>query len=197
MGQKGGTSGLLPEALFERRLIPALRSVSDLELALKNNPPGIMLLKGDIFDIEQTTRQARLRGVEVFIHIDLIEGIGRDRPGLRYLKENFGVRGVVSTRSGLLKDAQKLGLVTILRLFILDSAAYTTGINLLNSLQPDAVEILPGVVLPHISEEVSRDINLPIIAGGIIKTEENIRLILKAGATAISTSRQQLWDFQP
>lgn len=187
----------LPPALFERRLIPALRSPLELNAALENNPPAIMLLKGDIFDVALVTERTSQHNVLAFIHIDLIDGIGRDRPGLRYLQQKLGVSGVVSTRSSLLKEAHTLGMLTILRLFVLDSAAYSTGINLLSSVQPDAVEILPGVVLPHIAEEAARDIHKPIIAGGIIKTEQDIRTILAAGAAAISTSRQQLWNFQP
>jgi glycerol uptake operon antiterminator len=188
---------VLPPALFEKRLIPALRSPQDLAAALESQLPAVMLLKGDIFDVAQIMDQAQRHDVQVFIHIDLIDGIGRDRPGLRYLQQQLGVSGVVSTRSNLLKEAHNLGMLTILRLFVLDSAAYNTGINLLSSVKPDAVEILPGVVLPHIAEETARDIQQPIIAGGIIKTEEDIRTVLAAGATAVSTSRQELWKFRP
>ncbi len=186
----------LPPALLERRLIPALRRPEELDAALASGLPMVMLLKGDIFDVAQVTERANAAGVQVIIHIDLIDGIGRDRPGLRYLQQHMGVNGVVSTRSNLLKEAQALGMLTILRLFVLDSAAYSTGINLLHTVQPDAVEMLPGVVLPHIAKEAARDIHRPIIAGGIIKTEQDIRAILQAGATAISTSQQKLWDFK-
>ncbi len=187
---------VLPPAIFERKLIPALRNPSELAVAIANKLPAVMLLKGDIFDVAQVVEQASQHNTLVFVHIDLIDGIGRDKPGLRYLKERLGVNGVVSTRSGLLKEAAGLGMFTILRMFVLDSAGYSTGINLLHSVQPDAVEIMPGVVLPHIAEEAARDIHQPIIAGGIIKTEQDIKNILKAGATAVSTSRQALWKFR-
>jgi glycerol uptake operon antiterminator len=187
----------LPPAIFERRLIAALRSPADLESALSYELPAVMLLKGDIFDVAQVVKRASAFQLQVFVHIDLIDGIGRDRSGLRYLQQEMGVTGVVSTRSGLLKEAHALGMFTILRLFVLDSAAYSTGINLLSGTRPDAVEVLPGVVLPHIAEEAARDIHQPIIAGGIIKTEQDIRAILEAGAAAISTSQQQLWKFRP
>lgn len=187
----------LPASLFERHLFAALRSPADLEIALAHGLPAAMLLKGDIFDVAQVMERANAAAMQVFIHLDLLEGIGRDRSGLRYLQQQLGVNGVVSTRSNLLKEAAALGMLTILRFFVLDSAAYATGIHLLSTVQPDAVEILPGVVLPHIAEEAARDISQPIIAGGIIKTEQDIRAILQAGATAVSTSRQHLWSFHP
>lgn len=186
----------LPPNLLERRVIPALRSPADLSLALELGLPAVILLKGDIFDLDKLMAQARGK-LAVLIHIDLLEGIGRDRAGLAYLKQEFGIDGLVSTRSNLIKEAHSLGLISILRLFVLDSAAYATGINLLHTLKPDAVEMLPGVVVPYIREELARDVQPPIIASGLIKTPATIREMIAAGAAAISTSRTELWSFKP
>src|SRR3954464_4948517 len=134
------SSSQLPATLLARRVIPALRDLADLPLALDLGLPAAIMLKGDIFDLDKLMSQTRGK-MAVLIHIDLIEGIGRDRAGLAYLKQQFGIVGLVSTRSNLIKEARNLGLISILRLFVLDSAAYTTGINLLQSLKPDAVEM--------------------------------------------------------
>lgn len=186
---------LLP-ALLKRQVIPALRSPNDLALALDLGLPAVIMLKGDIFDIERLAAQAQGRA-SVLLHIDLMDGIGRDKAGLAFLKQQFGIAGIVSTRSSLVKEARHLGLISILRLFVLDSAAYTTGINLLNTLQPDAVEMLPGVAVPYIKEELARDVHSPIIASGLIKNTATIREMLAAGASAVSTSQSALWKFRP
>jgi glycerol uptake operon antiterminator len=186
----------LPPTLLERRVIPALRSLADLPLALDLGLPAVIMLKGDIFDLDKLVAQARDK-LAVLIHIDLLEGIGRDKAGLAYLKQEFGIAGLVSTRSNLIKEARSLGLISILRLFVLDSAAYATGINLLHTLKPDAVEMLPGVVVPYIKEELARDVQPPIIASGLIKTPAAIREMIAAGAAAVSTSRTELWNFKP
>ncbi len=186
----------LPAALFERQVIPALRSPADLPLVLALGLPAAIMLKGDIFDVERLADQGRGK-LAILLHIDLIEGIGRDRAGLSYLKQQFGIAGIVSTRSNLVKEARSLGLLSILRLFVLDSAAYATGIHLLNSLNPDAVEMLPGVAVPYIKQELARDVRQPIIASGLIKTPATIREVIAAGASAISTSQPDLWKFQP
>lgn len=186
----------LPPALFERRIIPAMRSSGDLALVLELGLPAAIMLKGDIFDIERVLSQVRDK-LAILLHIDLMEGIGRDKAGLSYLKQQFGIAGIVSTRSNLIKEARSLGLISILRFFVLDSAAYTTGIHLLNSLQPDAVEMLPGVVVPYIKDQLAQDFKLPVIASGLIKTDRTIREVLEGGAAAVSTSRPELWSFRP
>ncbi len=183
-------------ALLERQIIPALRNLTDLSLALELGLPAVILLKGDIFDIGRVSAQAKGK-ISVLLHIDLMEGIGRDRSGLAYLKQEFNIAGIVSTRSNLVKEARNLGLIAILRLFVLDSAAYSTGLNLLQSLKPDAVEMLPGVAVPYLKNEIIRDFHVPVIASGLIKNIATIKQVLAAGAAAVSTSQPDLWRFKP
>ncbi len=186
----------LPSAVFERQIIPAMRLPDDLSQVLELGLPAAIMLKGDIFDVERVMNQGRGKLV-ILLHIDLMEGIGRDKAGLTYLKQQFGISGIVSTRSNLIKEARSLGLISILRLFVLDSAAYATGVHLLTSLNPDAVEMLPGVAVPYIKDLLVRDVQLPVIASGLIQTTKTIREVLGAGAAAISTSRSELWHFKP
>ncbi len=188
-------AGTLPADIFRRQVIPALRSPADLPLVLELGLPTAIMLKGDIFDVERMMSLGQGK-LYLLLHIDLIEGIGRDRAGLTYLKQQFGISGIVSTRSNLVKEARSLGLVSILRMFVLDSAAYTTGIQLVNSLKPDAVEMMPGVAVSYIREELARDVRQPVIASGLIKTPATIREVIAAGASAISTSQTNLWSFE-
>ncbi|HEX2910433.1 MAG TPA: glycerol-3-phosphate responsive antiterminator [Chloroflexia bacterium] len=186
----------LPSAIFERRVIPALRNISDLPVALDLGLPAVIMLKGDIFELEKLVNAAQNR-LGVLVHIDLLEGIGRDKAGLAYLQRQFAVTGVVSTRTSLVKEAHSLGLLSILRLFVLDSTAYSTGIHLVNSINPDAVEMLPGVVVPYIKDQLTSDIKKPVIASGLIRTTETLREVLAAGASAVSTSKVDLWHYRP
>jgi glycerol uptake operon antiterminator len=173
-----------------------MRLPGDLSLVLELGLPTAIMLKGDIFDVERVLNQAQGRLV-ILLHIDLMEGIGRDKAGLTYLKQQFGISGIVSTRSNLIKEARSLGLISILRFFVLDSAAYGTGVHLLNSLNPDAVEMLPGVAVPYIRDLLERDVRCPVIASGLIQTTETIQEVLRSGASAVSTSRRELWHFKP
>jgi glycerol uptake operon antiterminator len=43
-------------------------------------------------------------------------------------------------------------------------------------------------------KEVKERLNTPILAGGLIRTEDEVRNALNAGATAITTSKIGLWN---
>jgi len=90
----------------------------------------------------------------VFLHMDLIKGIGRDKEGIIYLAKKKLCNGIVTTKSNLINIAKKEGLVAIQRLFLLDSAALKTGEQILKHNQPDAVEILPGIAAPYFIEHI-------------------------------------------
>ena len=56
----------------------------------------------------------------------------------------------------------------------------------------DAIEILPGV-MPKIIKQIVEISTLPIIAGGLIQDKEDIMLALQAGATAVSSTKKEIW----
>ena len=77
--------------------------------------------------------------------------------------------------------------------FILDSASIKQGLKSIQDSRPDAVEILPGIVVPHIKDSILKHIHQTVIAGGLINTEEEILAVLKNGAKGISSSSTELW----
>ena len=80
-----------------------------------------------------------------------------------------------------------------MRFFVIDSHSIGTAIENIKSSAPDMVEMMPGI-LPEIIKEFNRNIGIPIIAGGLIKTKNEIYQALGAGAKAISTGKQELWN---
>ena len=67
-----------------------------------------------------------------------------------------------------------------------------TGIRNIQSVLPDAVEVLPGIA-SKIIKSMENEVRVPIIAGGLIQTKKDIMEAISAGAMAISTSKQELW----
>jgi len=62
---------------------------------------------------------------------------------------------------------------------------------------PDAVEVLPGVILPSIAQELAKHGTLPpLIAGGLIRSMAQVESVLGAGAVAVSTSEISLWGYR-
>jgi glycerol uptake operon antiterminator len=128
----------------------------------------------------------------VFVHMEMVAGLGKDQAALEFIKTEMGSDGIITTKPNLVQAAKQLGLLTVQRLFILDSLSVQTGLKILQGNHPDLMEIMPGII-PKIIPEIKRHSQAPIIAGGMVSTKEEIIELLKCGAMAVSTSREQLW----
>lgn len=54
---------------------------------------------------------------------------------------------------------------------------------------------MPGIVTKKI-REFSEKADMPIIAGGIVETVDEVRAALAAGATVVSTGEAALWNVE-
>ena len=128
----------------------------------------------------------------VLLHIDLVNGLANDESGLRYVATLDGVDGVVTTRHHLAPLARKLGLMSVVRLFLQDGRAVERGLGVIEKSKPDAVEVLPGVAFLQVAERFNH-LPIPCIAGGLIRSAEVVQQILAGGCKAISTSNVEWW----
>ena len=62
-------------------------------------------------------------------------------------------------------------------------------------INPDAIEIMPGI-MPRITKQLSTSLEVPVIVGGLISEEEEIKNALSNGALGVSTSCKSLWGFK-
>jgi glycerol uptake operon antiterminator len=154
---------------------------------------ALFILHGDIFNLPQIMLEGKEHNKMIFLHLDLIKGIGKDKEGIIYLTRKKLCDGVVTTKSNLIEVAKREGLIVIQRLFLLDSASLKTGERLLKQNQPDAIEILLGIAAPYFIEHIYKKLICPIIAGGLIRKKEEIDELFKKGVMAVSTSKKELW----
>lgn len=183
----------LIELLENHPVIAALHNSNDAKDAIESNSKVVFILSGRIIDIEENVRVLKAKGKSVFVHIDLLEGLGKDIYGIEYLKKKIKPHGLVSTRGALIKHAKDMGLVTVQRLFLLDSRAIDSGTGMIKACEPDFVEVMPGII-PRAIEEFKKRVKQPIIAGGMITDKNDVIMAIKAGALAVSTSRKELWQ---
>jgi hypothetical protein len=101
--------------------------------------------------------------------------------------------GIISTRSGLIRRAQALGLLTIQRGFLIDSMSMRSLLAQAETNRPDFIEILPGII-PSIIQEIVEKTSVPVIAGGLIRNKQDVLQALRAGVTAVSTTAPDVWD---
>lgn len=179
--------------LTEYPIIAAVRTGEEL-LAALSSPCGVIFwLAPNVNTMEEYLAKVKKAQPEkkVFVHIDMAEGIGKDGAGVEYLGK-IGVDGIISTRSNLIRYAKDAGLATVQRFFIVDSHSVEIAFDTVRTSKPDMIEIMPGV-LPRQIEAFSDGIGIPLIAGGLIETKNDVIAALSAGASAISTSRRELW----
>ncbi|MCL6547570.1 MAG: glycerol-3-phosphate responsive antiterminator [Alicyclobacillus sp.] len=186
----------LSYALRKKPIITAVKSPSDLALATRSTAHVAFVLNTDILTLADVARELRDAGKLAFVHVDLMAGIGKDAAGIRYLAEQIGIDGVVTTRSHLISTARQLGLLTVQRVFIFDSVSVEQGVKLIRDSQPDAVEVLPGLVIPHVIDWLAPKLGTPLIAGGLLSTVPQAQMVLRHGVMGISTSSVPLWEWQ-
>ncbi len=183
------TQKQLYESLENNPIIAAVHEPA-LEQALSSPADVIFLLGCPLIRIPDRIAEAKQRGKAVFLHLDLSEGVGKDRGGIEYIKW-IGADGIVSTRPALIRMAKEAGMLTVQRFFVYDSQGVGGISEVLESTRPDLVEIMPGVIEKMIRRFSSQSI--PLIAGGLIETKEEVTGAIRAGAFAVSTGKQELW----
>ncbi|KYH29515.1 MULTISPECIES: glycerol-3-phosphate responsive antiterminator [Clostridium] len=183
---------------FYRRLqinpiIAAIKDEHQLQRAIESPCEIIFVLKSDIFNIRSIVGKIRASGKGVYIHVDLIEGLAKDALALKYIHENINPDGIITTKTSLVRASKNLDIFVIQRFFVLDHLSLNTGIHSIESIKPNAVEILPGI-MPKVTKIFTNKTNVPVITGGLIMDKEDVMNSLKSGAIAISTSKEEIWD---
>ena len=85
--------------ILERAPVVAATDSDGWDAALASDAEVLFHLKASILNIRQELLRAAEYRKPVFVHIDLAEGIGKDRVGLRYLS-SCGVTGISLAQSG-------------------------------------------------------------------------------------------------
>lgn len=171
---------------------PVIAAVRDDKWAAALECPArvIFYLSANLLTVAEKAAQAHAHGKYMMVHLDLAEGIGRDKTGVQFLRQ-CGVDGVLSTRPNLIRLAKEQGLIAIQRFFLLDSMGMESIAEMLKTTSPHLMELMPGVIHKAISRFCQGSI--PVIAGGLIETKAEVTAALRHGATAVSTGNTQLW----
>lgn len=173
-------------------VIAAIRGNEGFAAAVKSSAKVIFALKSNIFNIAEYAAEAHKADKLIFFHVDMADGVSGDACGLKFLKES-GADGIISTRSNTVRAAKETGLMAVQRFFIIDSQSVRSSIEAVTAFKPDFIEILPGT-LSKITASFCGAVDVPVIAGGLIETKQEIIEALKVGASAVSTSKYELWQ---
>ena len=173
-------------------IIAAVKTPTDFDAALASEVQAIFMLSSNIMEIDTLSQRAHDKGKLLYIHMDFADGLSKDAAGVSYLATK-AIDGIISTRSHIIAAAREAGLSSVQRFFMIDSRSVDTALDSLRQSKPDMVEIMPALAYKSIAR-IKRNVHIPIIAGGLIEYKEEIFQALGAGASMISTGKQELWN---
>ena len=177
-----------------RKVAAAVRTREDFEISLTSKVDVIFLLYSSIMNLESYIKKAHEAGKKIFIHMDFVEGVGKDRAGMEFLK-SIEADGILTTKTNMIRPAKDCGLITVQRFFIDDSHSVDTAVESIRIAKPDVVEIMPGVVEKKI-KEFAQKVSMEILTGGLIEFKSDVDMAINAGATAVSTASRELWNYR-
>lgn len=152
----------------------------------------VIMLQIHLAQVKHVTKFAHQRDVKVFLHVDLVEGLRPDESGAQFLCQEVKPDGLISTHPHVVATAMKRGIIGVQRVFLLDSQSLETSYRLVQSIKPDYLEVLPGI-MPNLIRDINQSTGLSVLAGGFVRTEEHVELALTAGAVGVTTSARSLW----
>ncbi len=175
-------------------VIAAIKDEEGLQKCLESDIQIVFVLFGDVCSISDIVKRLKNAGKTVIIHMDLIGGLSSREVAVTYVYRVTEADGIISTKPALIKQAKELDFFAVMRFFMLDSMAYENIKKQIEHINPDMIEIIPGAMPKVISKLCSFiEGKVPVIAGGMITDKEDTMAALNAGATAISTTRQDVW----
>ncbi|MGK5506953.1 glycerol-3-phosphate responsive antiterminator [Brevibacillus formosus] len=173
-------------------ILPAARTLKEFDELMESCYERIILLNAHVAQVKPLGKRARAFGKKLLIHADLIDGLKSDEYAMEFLAQEAQPEGIITTRNSAILAAKKKGLISIQRLFLIDTMALDSSLTQLERTKPDYVEVLPGII-PHLIEEITVRTKIPVIAGGFIRTMDDVDRAIQAGATSVTTSRRELW----
>lgn len=180
------------ERIKENPIIAAIRHEADMQQAVNTDVAAIFLLQADIFNISSLVATAKEKQKMVFVHMDFLEGIGKDHKAVEYLAKVVRPDGIISTKTNHISLAKEHGMYSIQRYFLIDSQSYEMMLKSVNSNHPDMIEVMPAVIA-NVLKRITAQLPCPVIAGGLVDDKNDIIQALANGALGVSTGKKDLW----
>lgn len=164
-----------------------------LDAALASRAPVIFILRGNGLTLAPVVERVHAAGKLVAAHLDLVDGLRADHTGVSWLARS-GVDAIITSHGQLIAVIRQEGVTAIQRLLLSRRSHLDSAVSAIARSSPDIVEVLPGVILPAVAHLMPQ-FGVPLLAGGFVRTEADVRALLAAGAVGVTTSSHGLWSF--
>lgn len=172
-------------------VIAAVEDIKQYKQFLKSKFNICVIMNIHISMLDMIFREAKEYNKQVLVHIDLIHGLANDEYGAEFLCQRYNPLGVISIKPAVVAACKRLKTIAVQRVFLIDSAALKKSINSVRQTMPDYVEILPAMcstLFPMLKRELDR----PLIAGGLIPSLNDALGILDNGISAVTINISRL-----
>lgn len=188
-----GAMDFFMESTERSPIIAGIKNDAWLQACKKTECEIVYILYGDICNIADIVEQVKTAGKMAVVHVDLITGFSTKDICIDFIKKYTTADGIISTKPFLIKRANELGLFTVQRFFMIDAITYANIKKHVKENNPDIVEIMPAGLTKMI-RYVLEQVNKPVVASGLVLDQEDVMGALKAGAIAVSTTNQGIWE---
>lgn len=177
-------------------VIAAVKDDEGLEICLTSEVEAVFILFGDICTIADIVARVKDAGKIAMVHMDLVTGLSPQDVSIDFIRKYTRADGIITTKANLITHAREIGLVTVLRYFVIDSLALFSierRSRENRDSQPDMIEILPGIIVPKMVRKICSMSKVPVLCGGLIQEKEDVMNALANGAAALSTTCPEVW----
>lgn len=178
----------------QSKMIGAVANFKQLDKAVKykDKLACVFVLFGNISNIKMIVDQLKEEGIECYIHIEKIESLKVDDYAFKFIRNNVGADGIVTTKAGYIKKAKSVGLKVVQRSFVVDNRMKEMVLDGLKRQQPDYLEIMPAIT-SYLIQEIKKEHDIDIIAGGLVDDMKVFKEAVSDGASLVSTSNVEIW----
>ena len=169
----------------------AITGDEGLGAALDSRAPVVFILRGNGLALAPLIRRIHAASKLAAVHVDLVGGLRADRASVEWLAGS-GADAVISSHGQLMAAIRHGGMTAIHRLLLVRRSQLDPAVAAIGRSAPHIVEILPGVLLPSVVAMMPH-FDVPVLAGGFVRTEADVQAILSAGALGVTTSSRALW----
>jgi glycerol uptake operon antiterminator len=181
-------------SFFGQKVLPAIRKIEDVEKMMSSNYEYIVILDLHVSRLKPIFQMAQANHKKLIIHMDLIHGLKSDEYSTEFICQEFKPFGLISTKGSVILKARQKGVISIQRLFLLDTSSIEKSFALIERTKPDFIEVLPGI-MPKIIKDIRNRTKREVFAGGFIDTIEEVEQAFEAGAITVTTSKKDLWKY--
>ena len=121
-----------------------IRNIKDLEKLIKTDYKMCVLLDMHIGHIKSIMELLKQNHIECFYSYRFDKGLSHDEFASEFIIQQYKPKGIVSTKSKVIKKAKSLNTLTIFRVLLL-IVNIETQYRFDKKVEPDFVEVLPGV----------------------------------------------------